>query len=217
MLLRKAVGPFVCAVFGALTLTAATPQPSPLLSTCTFTTGSSAITGSCGRLFDQVPRMRLRPSDAVVGGVWRSGSLPKAVWYGDMTDEGYPNPAIQLQIYSGASGILQTIYGWFPVTGYRTTSSGFVFDLDGVNEVPPNAVDARIIRRAAEIVSSTAVWNRADDRNCRPGATTYSIYCASEKAVTLADVQSLFSEALRVMTDPGWLAAHGFSTEDLGK
>lgn len=207
--------------------------------------------------------MTLRPSNAVVGGLWRRGSSPKAVWYGEMTDEGYPNEPIQLQIYSGASGILQTIYGWFPVTGYRTTASGFAFELDGVNEVPPNALDARIIRRAAEILSSTAVWNRADDRNCAPKATMFSIYCAGEKAVeeitgstglidhrrpalevlrgvvddrskgrsyhhrlmdynndattTLTDVQSLFSEALRVMTDPAWLAVHGFSTKDLSK
>ncbi len=244
-------------------LTAATPQPSTVLSRCTFAIGSSVVAGSCGRLFDQKPRMTLRPSDTVVGGLWRSGSSPKAVWYGDMTDEGYPNDPIQLQIYSGASGILQTIYGWFPVTNYRTTPSGFAFELDGVNEVPPNALDARIIRRAAEILSSTAVWNRADDRNCAPKAKTFSIYCAGEKAVeeitsgsglidhrrpalevlrgivddrsrgrsyhhrlmdynndsrtTLADVQSLFSEALRVMTDPAWLAVHGFSTKDLGK
>lgn len=68
-------------------------------------------------------------------------------------------PPIQLQIYSGASGILQTIYGWFPVTGYRTTSSGLAFELDGVNDVPPNALDARIIGRAAEILSSTAAWS----------------------------------------------------------
>lgn len=263
MLSGKEIGTCACAVYGAIMLTAATPQPSRALSACTFTIGSSAITGSCGRLFDQVPRMTLRPSDAVAGGRWRSGPSPKAVWYGEMTDEGYPNAPIQLQIYSGASGILQTIYGWFPVTEYRTTSSGFAFELDGVNEVPPNALDGRIVRRAAEILSSTAAWNRADDRNCAPKATTFSIYCAGEEAVeeitggaglidhrrpalevirgvvddrskgrnyhhrlmdynndpttTFADVQSLFSEALRVMTDPAWLAVHGFSTEDLSK
>lgn len=263
MLSGKAIGTCVCVAYGAIMLTAATPQPSGVLSTCAFATGSSAVTGSCGRLFDQMPTMTLEPSDTVVGGLWRSGSSPKSVWYGEMTDEGYPNAPIQLQIYSGAAGILQTIYGWFPITGYRTTSSGFAFELDGVNEVPPNALDARVIGRAADILSSTAVWNRADDRNCAPKAATFSIYCAGEKAVeeitggtglidhrrpalevirgvvddrskgrsyhhrlmdynndpttTLADVQSLFTEALRVMTDPAWLAVHGFSTKDLSK
>ncbi len=263
MLSGKAIGTCVCAVYGAIMMVAATPQPSRVLSTCAFSIGSSAVKGSCGRVFDQTLRMTLRPSDTVLGGSWRSGSSPKAVSYGDMTDEGHPNAPIQLQIYSGASGILQTIYGWFPVTGFRTTSSGFAFELDGVSEVPPNALDARIIRRAAEMLSSTAVWNRADDRNCAPKATTFSIYCAGEKAIeeitggtglidhrrpalevirgvvddrskgrsyhhrlmnynndpttTLSDVQSLFSEALRVMTDSAWLAAHGFSTKDLNK
>ncbi|MEO8621821.1 MAG: hypothetical protein ABI625_12200, partial [bacterium] len=35
---------------------------------------------------------------------------------------------------------------------------------------------------AATIISSDAVWNRADDRKCPASATTWSIYCAVEKA-----------------------------------
>jgi hypothetical protein len=178
MLYRKAVG----AVAFAMLLTAAAAQRSGALSTCTLA-GDSQVTGSCGRLFDQTPKMTLRSTNSVVGGVWRSGSSPQTVWHGDMTDEGYPNAPIQLQIYGGASGILQTIYGWFPVTQYRTTPSGIAFELDGLHEVSPNASDAQIIRRAAEILSSSAVWNRADNRNCAPDATTWSIYCAGVKAV----------------------------------
>jgi len=98
--------------------------------------------------------MTLRRAGLVVGGIWRSGASPTVVWYGDMTDEGYPNAPIQLQIYSGGSGILQTIYGWFPVTSYQTTPSGFAFELDGLREISPDALDARIIRRAAAILSS---------------------------------------------------------------
>lgn len=197
-----------------------------------------------------------------VGGVWRSGASPAVVWYGDMTDEGYPNAPIQLQIYSGGSGILQTIYGWFPVTGYRATPMGFSFVLDGLREISPDALDARIIRRAAAILSNPAVWNRADDRQCTPNATIFSIYCAAvqatddvtggtgeghgidhrrpaleilrevvddrskgrhyhhrlmdynnDSATTFSDVQSLFREALKVMADPAWLAAHAFSVD----
>ncbi|HZQ21869.1 MAG TPA: hypothetical protein VFA89_03640 [Terriglobales bacterium] len=127
--------------------------------------------------------MTLRPRHSVVGGAWRSGSFPKAVWYGDMTDEGFPNAPIQLQIYDGGSGILQTIYGWFPVTEYRTTPSGIAFDLDGVHEVSPNALDAQIIHHAAEILSSPTAWDRADNRKCALGATKWSIYCVGLRAV----------------------------------
>jgi hypothetical protein len=169
------------------------------------------------------------------------------------------NPA---PIYGARSGILQTIYGWFPVTRYRATPSGISFELDGLHEVSPNPLDSQIIRRAAEILSNPAVWNRADNRMCAPDATKWSIYCAGVRAVeevtggsggghgidhrrpalevirgvvedrskgrrynhalmdynndpttTVADMQSLFSEALRRMSDSTWLAAHGFSAK----
>lgn len=179
---RKAVGAYAGAVCFAVMLTAAAQKSSRALSTCTFT-GGSEVTGSCGRLFDQTPKMTLRSTNSVVGGVWRTGSSPQTVWYGDMTDQGYPNAPVQLQIYGGGSGILQTIYGWFPVTQYGTTPSGFAFELDGLREVAPDALDAKIIRRAAEILSSPAVWNRADNRKCAPDATKWSIYCAGVQAV----------------------------------
>ena len=165
-----------------LLTTAALPQGSRTLSTCTFA-GGSQVTGSCGRLFHQTPKMTLRRTNSVVGGVWRSGSSPETVWFGDMTDEGYPNAPIQLQIYSHGAGIFQTIYGWFPVTGYRPTSSGITFELDREHEVSPNPLDARILRRAAEILNSSSVWNRADNRQCLPDATQWSIYCAGVRAL----------------------------------
>jgi hypothetical protein len=127
--------------------------------------------------------MTLRRARSAVGGVWASDSSPSVVWNGDMTDEGHPNAPIQLQIYDAGSGILQTVYGWFPVTRYRNTPSGIAFELDGSSEVSPNALDAQIIRRAAEILSNPAVWNRADDRRCTPNAAKWSIYCAGLRAV----------------------------------
>lgn len=176
---RKAVaGP----CFAMLLTAAALPQGSRTLSTCMFT-GVSQVIGSCGRLFHQTPKMTLRSASSEVGGTWRSGSPPEAVWFGEMTDQGYPNAPIQLQIYSHGAGILQTIYGWFPVTEYRSTSSGITFELDGEHEVSPNALDAHILRRAAEILSSSSVWNRTDNRRCAPDATQWSIYCAGVRAL----------------------------------
>jgi hypothetical protein len=166
----------------ALVLLAVAQQAPVKPSTCTFA-GDSAVTGSCGRLFDQTPKITLRSAKSLVGGEWRSGSPPRTIWYGDMTDQGYPNAPVQLLIYGDASGILQTIYGWFPVKRYRITRSGISFELDGVHEVSPNALDVQIVRRAAEILSGVAVWNRADNRKCSPDATTWSIYCAGVKAV----------------------------------
>ena len=54
---------------------------------------------------------------------------------------------------------------------------------DGSNVRPPvTQTDLLVIRRADQILSSEAVWNRADDRILRPDATSFSLYTAIEKA-----------------------------------
>jgi len=42
--------------------------------------------------------------------------------------------------------------------------------------------DVRIVQRAREILNSPSKWNRADTRKCPTDATTFSLYCALEKA-----------------------------------
>lgn len=54
---------------------------------------------------------------------------------------------------------------------------------DSSNANPPvTQDDVRIVRRAREILNSPAKWNRADNRKCPAGETTYSLYCALEQA-----------------------------------
>ena len=54
---------------------------------------------------------------------------------------------------------------------------------DDSNARPPvTKADIEIVRRAAQILSSPAKWNRADNRVCPAEAATFSIYCALEKA-----------------------------------
>jgi hypothetical protein len=51
------------------------------------------------------------------------------------------------------------------------------------NVRPPVAkADLQIIKRAREILDSPAKWNRADNRECPPGAKTFSLYCALQRA-----------------------------------
>ncbi len=47
---------------------------------------------------------------------------------------------------------------------------------------PVSEGDIRIVRRAREILNSPAKWNRADNRECPATQSTYSLYCALEKA-----------------------------------
>lgn len=225
-------------------------------SHCAFTNSGAAFTGTCP-VAGETPRFTLAKRTTVEGGAWRSEATPAVVYGGTMADEDSDRWPAQLQIFDGGSGILQTVDGWFPVKNYGATEDAISFDADGQGEVPPNRLDLKIIARAKEILSSDAVWNRKDNRKCPPNATTYSIYCAAEKAVeeitggtgqidhrrpamevirgvvddraanrnyqhrlmdynndpstTIADVRSIFQEALRRASDSAWLSRHGFA------
>jgi hypothetical protein len=47
---------------------------------------------------------------------------------------------------------------------------------------PVTPADARIVRRAGEILNSEAKWNRSDTRVCPADAKSFSLYCALQKA-----------------------------------
>jgi hypothetical protein len=47
---------------------------------------------------------------------------------------------------------------------------------------PVSADDVRILQRADEILSDETRWNRQDDRTCEPEDTTWSLFCALQKA-----------------------------------
>lgn len=121
-----------------------------------------------------------------------------------MSDEGYGKAPVELEVYAGGWGILRTIYTWIPVTNFEQ-SSGLRFEVDARHEVAPDVLDREIVRRASTILSSESVWNRNDTRVCRPSATSWSIYCAMEKATI--EVTGGFShrrpalEVVRVLVD----------------
>jgi hypothetical protein len=90
---------------------------------------------------------------------------------------------VEIDVYDGGVGVIRTWNGWFPVSGFSTNATAMHFQFDGHHEVPPNAVDREILERSSRIISSEAVWNRADDRKCPANARTWSIYCAVELAM----------------------------------
>lgn len=55
---------------------------------------------------------------------------------------------------------------------------------EGISQSRPTVAegDLRIVQRAKEILDSPSRWNRSDNRICPPEATTFSLYCALEKA-----------------------------------
>jgi hypothetical protein len=89
---------------------------------------------------------------------------------------------VEVEIYPGGTGVMRTYAGWFAVSGFAAGDSVLRFRVDTVKQVPPGTLDRQILERAAAIITSDSVWNRADNRKCPPSATTWSIYCAVERA-----------------------------------
>jgi hypothetical protein len=135
--------------------------------------------GSCGRLFDEKATLRLTPAKSITTGRWRADAMPSAVWAGEV---GNVDDTVELEIYPGNTGVLRTQKGWFGVTAFVATPERLEFDVDASRKIEPTSLDADIVRRADALLSSAAVWNRADNRQCPASATTWSIYCAMARA-----------------------------------
>jgi len=90
--------------------------------------------------------------------------------------------SVEIEIYRGGNGVIRTYNGWFGVSGFETHGSTIQFQIDTTKEIPANALDREILARAMTILSSDAVWYRADNRQCPAAATKWSIYCAVEQA-----------------------------------
>jgi hypothetical protein len=53
---------------------------------------------------------------------------------------------------------------------------------DSEAKPPVTKADVQIVQRARAILDSQTKWNRSDTRKCPANATTFSLYCALEKA-----------------------------------
>jgi hypothetical protein len=151
-------------------------------TTCQFQSANGLWTGSCGVLFAEHRTLTIAPAKSITTGVWQKGATPTAVWSGQMTDSASSPYAVEVEIYSGGSGIVRTEFGWYAVSGFALSPTDLRFQIDTSREIIPNELDRQILRRAATILSSASTWNRADNRRCPPTATTWSIYCALERA-----------------------------------
>ncbi|HEY6330264.1 MAG TPA: hypothetical protein VI756_13070 [Blastocatellia bacterium] len=162
---------------------AATPVQSekPDIHTCSFQQSGADWKGTCTPSFIHNPVITITPAKEITTGAWRKGIEPTSVWAGKMTYDDGPDP-IEIETYSNGQGVMRTTSGWFPISNYDVSRTAARFDVDMAKEVPPSDLDHQIVERARAILSSDAVWNRADNRKCSPTDTKWSIYCAMEKA-----------------------------------
>jgi hypothetical protein len=160
---------------------AAVSQPAPPAK-CVLHRAGDQWTGSCGAVFDETPTITLAGARAITTGAWKAHAKPAAVWAGKLISAGDPDFPVEIEIYGRGAGVFRSEYGWHAITGFRLSGSSMTFRMDAAHELAPNALDREILRRADELLSSTAVWNRADNRKCPPEATNWSLYCAGQKA-----------------------------------
>lgn len=167
----------------ALLASAAASAVSPPPADCTFQAANGHWQGSCGPLFDETPTFSIAPEDAITSGRWRDDKQPDAAWAGTLSNTGDPDFPVEIERHAGGVGVLRTEFGWYAISGFAATPASVRFRIDTpAQEIPPSALDRKIVERAAAILTSDAVWNRADNRQCPLSAATWSIYCAMEKA-----------------------------------
>jgi hypothetical protein len=175
----------VAALVLSIVLAPAAEADQTSLASCTLRQAGSEFKGPCGALlavFDHVPAVTLQGVKRVSTGRWRDDVMPLSVWGGSMADDDQANDPIELELYQGAWGILRTEAGWFPVTNFRASPGKLTFDLYAFYQISPSPLDREIVQRASALLSNSATWNRADNRECPKNAATLSIYCAMEKA-----------------------------------
>jgi len=157
--------------------------PAVASPTCTLHLSGGAWEGPCAVLVDGGKvSLSIHRAAAITTGIWRRDQVPAEVWAGTIVVGDDPATTVEIEIDRGGSGAMRTLYGWFPVSGFTAANEERHLDVDTSREVSPSAVDREIVERAAGILSSESTWNRADDRKCPRDATTWSIYCAMEKA-----------------------------------
>ncbi|MGZ7080607.1 MAG: hypothetical protein ACXVJT_14445 [Thermoanaerobaculia bacterium] len=168
----------IFALAGLLIALQAPPSP-----TCSLHRVADHWQGSCGALIEgKESSVTIKQATAIASGIWKKGEKPRSVWSGTITTSEYPATPIEIEVYADRHGAMRTIFGWFPVSDFSEASDVLRLAVDASREVKPSSIDRAIVERAAKILSSDAAWNRADTRKCPADATTWSIYCAMEKA-----------------------------------
>jgi hypothetical protein len=175
MFIRMSLAGFL--LLGALT------QPAPAATThCELHRKDQTWQGTCPGLLGGTPALTLSPAKSVKSGRYRADADPDAIYAGDMRG---PNASVsvELEVYRGGSGILRPEgVRWLVVDHVSTSPDTLTFDIAAGKTVPPSDLDRAIIVRAAAILSSATVWDRADDRQCGDEDKTWSIYCAMLRA-----------------------------------
>jgi hypothetical protein len=107
-------------------------------------------------------------------------------WLGTMQGKEPEDPTRfgLLKPKDGKSGVARTPYGWFALTEAKQEGDALKLTILANRQLPPTADDLTIISRAIALIPNTEVWNKEDNRQCPPGQTKISLFCAMMQATT---------------------------------
>jgi hypothetical protein len=173
----------------------AQPSPQPNTMTCEFKRDGDAFVGSCAipcavnalaiNIDGQRPGFTCAAPDRVVTATLRPQERFDD-WLGAMQGKEPEDPTRfgLVKPRDGKPGVAKTPYGWFPLTDARSDGDVLKLTIAADRQLPPTQDDIRIIQRAIALIPSRDVWNKADNRQCPPGQTKVSLFCAMMQATT---------------------------------
>ena len=86
-----------------------------------------------------------------------------------------PKQKAELRLQLGVLTLVLTIAASMSATSAQSLD-------DSQSQPPVSKSDVMIVQMARQVLNSPEKWNRADNRNCPGNETTFSLYCALEKA-----------------------------------
>jgi hypothetical protein len=106
-------------------------------------------------------------------------------WLGDMPGRQPEDPTRFELLTTKAgvgAGVARTPFGWFALTKVEQAGAQLSLVMTTDKQLPPTADDLKILRRSAELLANTTVWNKADNRQCPPNPKQWSMFCALMQA-----------------------------------
>jgi hypothetical protein len=102
-------------------------------------------------------------------------------WLGEMQGRQVEDPT-RFEVITATNGIRNGVaklpFGWFALVDAKNDGENFVLTMAVDKQLPPTMDDVKVIQRAEQLLASTAVWNKNDDRNCPTNPQKYSLFCA---------------------------------------
>ena len=168
---------------------AATLTPAPGLAQrvqCTLLSqADGGFQGHCTGFDEGRGSLDLRPDEPVPVGPAPMALPVDVAWTGTLEIPRWPT--LRLQIESSPyepipALVMKSQVAWFLIEDplIDEVELGFWFQFD--EDAPPTRQDLEILQRAEEILGDERVWDRSANRQCRPGATTWTLYCALRDA-----------------------------------